>query len=149
CLCDDASTSAGTLAVFEEIQDSRIKVRRLAENAHISAASNAALEVATGEFIALLDHDDELTPDALFAMVRHLNEHRDADVIYSDEDKIDADGGYSEPYFKPDWSPDHLLGAMYTGHLTIVRRSLIEHVGRFRRGYEGSQHHDLMLRIAE
>jgi GT2 family glycosyltransferase len=149
CLCDDASTSASTIAVLESQRDPRIRITRLTQNSHISAASNAALASATGEFVALLDHDDELTPDALFQVVRHLNGALDADVVYSDEDKRDADGQLSEPFFKPDWSPDHLLSAMYTCHLTVARRALVEHVGGFRVGYEGAQDHDLTLRLSE
>ena len=149
CLCDDASTLDGTRAALAECTDSRIKILRLDRNAHISAASNAALALASGEFIALLDHDDALTPDALFEVVRHLNEAPDTDVLYSDEDKLDPDGGVSDAYFKPDWSPEHLLSAMYTCHLTVARRSLVNAIGGFRIGYEGSQDHDLMLRLSE
>lgn len=149
CLCDDASTSARTIAVLASQRDPRIRVTRLTQNAHISAASNAALASATGEFVALLDHDDELTPDALFQVVRHLNSSKDADVVYSDEDKRDADGQLSEPFFKPDWSPEHILSAMYTCHFTVARRALVERVGGFRVGYEGAQDHDLTLRLSE
>jgi glycosyltransferase involved in cell wall biosynthesis len=149
CLADDGSTSAGTLAVLREQTDPRIRVTRLETNARISAASNAALALATGEFIALLDHDDELTPNALFEVVTHLNSAPATDVVYSDEDKLDPDGRCSEPFFKPDWSPEHLLTAMYTCHLTVARRSLVERIGGFRIGYEGAQDHDLMLRLSD
>jgi GT2 family glycosyltransferase len=149
CLCDDGSTIEAIRAVLREQADPRIRPRFLANNAGISAASNAALEMARGEFVALLDHDDELTPDALYRVAVHLNSGRDADVVYSDEDKRDEDGGLSEPFFKPDWSPEHLLSAMYTCHLTVARRSIVERAGGFRVGYEGAQDHDLMLRIRE
>jgi GT2 family glycosyltransferase len=152
CICDDASTAEGTRAVLAECaawNDERITIVRLERNAHISAASNAALAAATGEFIGLLDHDDELTPDALFEIVAHLNDAPDTDWLYSDEDKLDADGGLSDAYFKPDWSPEHLLSAMYTCHFTVLRRALVESAGGFRLGYEGSQDHDLALRLAE
>jgi O-antigen biosynthesis protein len=149
CLADDGSTAAETVAVLREQRDLRIRVTRLEKNARISAASNAALALATGEFIALLDHDDELTPDALYHVVRHLNDVPGSDVIYSDEDKLDPDGHYSEPFFKPDWSPEHLLTAMYTCHLTVARKSLVDRIGGFRIGYEGAQDHDLMLRLSE
>ncbi len=149
CLCDDASTSQPTRDVLADCRDERIKVVRLAANAHISAASNAALALATGEFIGLLDHDDEITPDALYEVVSALNEAPDTDWLYSDEDKRDADGGLSDAYFKPDWSPEHLLSAMYTSHFTVLRRALVESVGGFRVGYEGSQDHDLALRLSE
>lgn len=150
CLCDDASPRKETRAVLDEYAgDPRIKVRLLAQNAGIAAASNAALALATGDFVALLDHDDELTPDALFEVARFLNGHRDADMIYSDEDKLEPSGVRSDPYFKPDWSPEHFLGTMYTCHLMVVRRSLVEEVGGFRPGYDGAQDYDLVLRLME
>jgi GT2 family glycosyltransferase len=148
-LSDDASTSTATRAVLGERFDSRIRVIRLAANEGISGASNAALALARGEFIALLDHDDELTPDALYRVVSFLNEHRDVDVIYSDEDKRDADGGLSDPFFKPCWSPEHLLSAAYTCHLTVARKVVVDRIGGFRKGFEGSQDHDLTLRLAD
>jgi GT2 family glycosyltransferase len=150
CLCDDASTSTETRKVIDEYAaEPQIRVVRLEKNSHISAASNAALALATGEFVGLLDHDDELTPDALFEVVALLNGQPDADIVYSDEDKRDADGGLSDPYFKPDWSPEHLLSAMYACHFLVVRRDLFAQVGAFRLGFEGSQDHDLMLRLSE
>jgi GT2 family glycosyltransferase len=149
CLADDASTSEAVRAVLRQQMSPRVKVTRLERNAGISAASNAALAMATGEYVALLDHDDELTPDALFRVVAHLNAERDTDVVYSDEDKRDEDGKISEPFFKPCWSPEHLLSAMYTCHLTVARRALVDRVGGFRLGYEGSQDHDLFLRMSE
>jgi len=149
CLCDDGSSSAETIAVLNEQRDARITVTRLERNAGICGASNRALASARGEFIALLDHDDELTPDALQEVVRCLNAAPDTDIVYSDEDKRDADGGLSEPFFKPDWCPEHLLSAMYTCHLTVMRRTVAEAVGGFREGFEGAQDHDLMLRASE
>ncbi|HEX9366519.1 MAG TPA: glycosyltransferase, partial [Vicinamibacterales bacterium] len=149
CLCDDGSTLEATRAVLREQTDPRIHLTFLESNARISAASNAALTRARGEFVALLDHDDELTPDALYRVVRHLNDAPGADVVYSDEDKRDADGGLSEPFFKPCWSPEHLLSAMYTCHLTVARKSLVDRIGGFRVGYEGAQDHDLMLRLSD
>ena len=148
CLCDDGSDSAGTRQVLTETEtDPRIRVVRSSENRGISAASNAALEVATGDFVAMLDHDDELTPDALYEVARALNDHPDVDMLYSDEDKLDPNGQRSDPFFKPDWSPDHFLSCMYTCHLMVLRRSLVERLGGFRLGYEGSQDYDLVLRI--
>ena len=150
CLADDASTSAATVAVLREYEsDPRISIVRLEHNSHISAASNAALGKATGEFVALLDHDDELTPDALFHVAKFLNAEPHADLVYSDEDKLDLTGSRCDPYFKPDWSPDHFLTCMYTCHLMVVRRSLLEEIGGFRRGYEGAQDYDLVLRLME
>jgi GT2 family glycosyltransferase len=149
CLIDDASTSAETVATLEDYasRDPRIVVIRQKENGHISRASNAGLDVATGEFVALLDHDDTLAPEALVEMARAINATPDADFLYSDEDKLDEAGGRCEPYFKPDWSPEQFLNFMYTNHLMVLRRSVVEAAGRFRVGYEGSQDFDLALRV--
>ncbi|HEX6463666.1 MAG TPA: glycosyltransferase, partial [Vicinamibacterales bacterium] len=150
CLADDGSTSDATKAVLREYQsDSRIRVTSLETNSGISAASNAALAMATGEFVALLDHDDEYTADGLYQMVKHLNARRDADVVYSDEDKLDLAGARCDPYFKPDWSPEHFLACMYTPHLLMARRTLVQQVGGFRVGYDGAQDYDLLLRMSE
>ncbi len=150
CLANDASTLPGTLEVLREYEgDPRISIVHLEKNSHISAASNAALQKATGDFVALLDHDDELTPDALFHVATFLNAEPAADLIYSDEDKLDLSGSRCDPYFKPGWSPDHFLTCMYTCHLMVVRRSLLEAIGGFRRGYEGAQDYDLVLRLME
>ena len=149
CIADDASTAPHVRAVLEEYMelDDRIKVDFRPTNGHIAHASNSALALATGEFIALFDHDDLLTPDALYENVRLLNGHRDADMIYSDEDKVDENGRRSDPYFKPDWAPDSFLSRNYVSHLGVYRRSLVEEVGGFRPGFEGSQDYDLVLRI--
>ena len=129
--------------------DTRIKVATLPSNGGISVASNAALALAEGEFVAFLDHDDEITPDALFAMVAYLNDHPDADFLYSDEDKLESDGSLGGAYFKPDWSPEHLRNNMYTCHLMVVRRSLLSEIGGFRRGFDGAQDYDLVLRLMD
>jgi GT2 family glycosyltransferase len=150
CLGDDASTADETRAALDALRaDPRIRIVRLPHNAHISAASNAALAQASGDFVVMLDHDDELTPDALFEVVRFLNDDRAADLIYSDEDKLDLDGRRCDPFFKPDWAPEHFLSCMYTCHLMAVRRTMMEEVGGFRVGYEGAQDYDLVLRIME
>ena len=151
CLGDDGSRNAATLAALATVErlDDRIKVVRLPANAGISAASSAALAVATGEFIALLDHDDELAPDALLEVAATLNEHPDADLIYTDEDKLEFDGAHSDPFFKPDWSPDYLRSTMYIGHLGVHRRSLVERIGGFRSAFDGAQDYDLALRVSE
>lgn len=148
CVVDDASTNTETVTTLEEYarKDPRIRFRRLERNSHISAASNAALDMATGEFVALLDHDDELAPEALFEVVRYLNAHPEADFIYTDEDKLDLAGHRCDGYFKPDWSPEQFLNYMYTNHLMVLRRAVVEQVGRFRIGFEGSQDYDLALR---
>ena len=151
CIADDASTAPHVRAILEEYaaMDDRIKLVFRPENGHIAHASNSALALASGEFVALFDHDDVLTPDALFENVRVLNAHRDADMIYSDEDKVDDKGHRSNPYFKPDWSPDTFLSRNYVSHLGVYRRSLVLEVGAFRPGFEGSQDYDLVLRIVE
>lgn len=151
CAADDASTDPNVRKVLDRYQglDQRIKVVYREENGHISAASNSALSLAKGEFIALLDQDDELSPDALYENVKLLNKHPEADFIYSDEDKIDEEGIRFKPFFKPDWSPDTLLSHNYTSHLSLYRTELVRSVGGFREGYEGSQDYDLVLRVTE
>ena len=149
CIADDASTAPHIRPLLEKYAaaDPRIKVCFREKNGHISAASNSALALATGEFIALLDHDDELTPHALHEVVTLLNARPDTDFIYSDEDKIDEEGHRHEPYFKPDFLPDLFLAQNYTSHLTVYRAALVKEAGGFRVGYEGSQDWDLALRI--
>lgn len=151
CIADDASTDINVKKVLEKYasQDERIKVIFRKENGHISRATNSALEIATGEYIALLDNDDELAPIAFYEVIKLLNENSNLDLIYSDEDKIDMNGNRFEPAFKPDWSPDLLLGTNYISHLGIYRRSIVNEIGGFRVGYEGSQDYDLVLRFTE
>lgn len=151
CVADDASTLSHVRSVLEEYaaKDSRIRIAFREENGHISAASNSALELATGEYIALLDNDDELTPEALFENAQLINRCPQVDFIYSDEDKITLDGKYTEPFFKPDWSPDLFRSQMYVGHLCVIRRVLVQEAGGFRLGFEGSQDYDLILRVTE
>ena len=149
CLADDASTAPHIRPLLEKYaaDDPRIKVSFRPKNGHISAASNSALELASGEFIALLDHDDELTPHALYEIVCAHNADPTTDFFYSDEDKIDEEGHRHEPYFKPDFLPDLFLGQNYTSHLTVYRAALMRKAGGFRVGYEGSQDWDLALRV--
>src|SRR5581483_9651019 len=110
---------------------------------------NSAFELAGGEFIALLDHDDKLWPNALFEVVRAINEKPGADFIYSDEDKIDETGTkHSDPFFKPDWSPEFLRSINYITHFAVIKKSLVEKAGGFRVGYEGAQDWDLFLRVS-
>lgn len=151
CIADDASTDPNVTRILRETAaaEPRIKLIIRRENGHISAASNSALELATGEFIGLLDHDDRLAPDALAEMARALDTHPDLDLVYSDEDKIDADGNRFSPHFKPAWDPDMSLVSNYICHFTIIRRTLVDAVGGFRIGLEGSQDHDLVQRVAE
>lgn len=151
CLADDASTHPHVREIlqFYAAKDPRIKVVFRSQNGHISVCSNSALELATGEYVGLLDHDDLLTPDALYEVVRLLNQHPEADMIYSDEDKVDEQGKLKEPFFKPSWSPDSLLSRMYTCHFGVYRNKSIKDIGGFRQGYEGSQDYDLVLRLTE
>jgi lipopolysaccharide biosynthesis protein/glycosyltransferase involved in cell wall biosynthesis len=148
CIADDASTAPHVRSVIEHYRasDPRIKVCYRSENGHISAASNSALALATGGFIALLDHDDALPEYALYMVAATLNSDPEVDLIYSDEDKIDENGQRFDPHFKSDWNPDLMLSQNMFCHLGIYRRSLIEKIGGFRLGYEGSQDYDLILR---
>jgi len=148
CIADDASTLAHVRRILEKAasSDPRIKVAFREHNGHIAAASNSALQLATGEYVALLDHDDELVPHALYVMAQEIAANPDADVLYSDEDKIDEYDDRYDPYFKPDWNPDLLNSQNYLGHLSCIRTSLVRQVGGFRTGYEGSQDYDLLLR---
>ena len=151
CMADDASTDPNVKKILTEYQqlDERIRVVFREQNGHISEATNSALAIATGEFVALLDNDDELAINAFYEVVKVLNENPELDLIYSDEDKIDMDGNRSDPAFKPDWSPDLLLGTNYISHLGVYRRSILEEIGGFRKGYDGSQDYDLVLRFTE
>lgn len=151
CIADDVSTQLHVKEILKEYaaKDNRIKLIFRQINGHISACSNSALTLATGEFIALLDHDDVLTPDALYQVAVLLNQHPEADMIYSDEDKLNERGYLLNPYFKPDWCPDSFLSRMYTCHLGVYRHSLIKQINGFRVGYEGSQDYDLVLRLTE
>lgn len=151
CIADDASTSAEVRAVLEasQAEDSRIKVVFRPANGHISAASNTALELVTGDWVALMDHDDLLAEDALFWVAECLREHPDARLIYSDEDKVDDQGNRSAPYFKPDWNLDLCRSQNMFSHLGVFFVSLVREVGGFRQGFEGSQDWDLLLRCVE
>lgn len=151
CISDDHSSDEMVKNVIKNYvnSDSRIKVVYRTENGHISASSNSALDMATGEFVALLDHDDRLSVDALFQVAKALNNNKHLDLIYSDEDKIDETEKHIDPHFKPDWCPDNFLSRNYLGHLVIIRKSLMDLIGGFRIGFEGSQDYDLLLRITE
>ncbi|RBP99134.1 glycosyl transferase [Bifidobacterium xylocopae] len=151
CLADDHSSQPHVKPLLEELaaSDERITVVFRQENGHISRATNSALEVAEGDFVGLLDNDDELAPQALYEMVKCLNEHPDTDLIYSDEDKIDERGCRTDPHFKPDYAPDLLLSTNYISHFGLYRTSIVREIGGFRVGYEGSQDYDLVLRFTE
>jgi GT2 family glycosyltransferase len=151
CLVDDCSAAPHVAKMLAEAEagDSRIRVARRERNGGIVAASNDAVEMANGEFLALLDHDDELHPDALAHVHEALLGRPEADYVYTDEDKIDRAGRHSGPFFKPDWSPERMGTQMYTCHLSVLRRSLVEEVGGFDPEFEGSQDWDLVLKVTE
>jgi O-antigen biosynthesis protein len=151
CLADDASTAPHVRQMLEEYRsrDPRIKVAWRESNGHISAASNTALELATGEYLALLDHDDTIPPDALFWVAKELNDHPDAALVYSDEDKLDFDGTPTMPYFKCDWNHDLFLSHNLITHLGVYRADVVRQIGGFREGFEGAQDYDLALRFIE
>ena len=149
CIADDASTAGHVRAVLDEYRsDDRVKIQLRDTNGHISAASNTALALADGEFVALMDHDDLLPEHALYEVAVEINAHPDVDLIYSDEDHLDESGRRNNPYFKPDWDPDLLLTHNFVSHLGVYRRSILSRLGGFRLGFEGSQDYDLALRVS-
>lgn len=151
CLSDDCSTDEETLATLKEYEASeeRVKVVYRQKNGHISKATNDAIAIASGEFIGLMDNDDLLAKNALYEVVKVLNKDSSLDMIYTDEDKIDIFNRRRDPHFKPDFSPDSLLSSNYICHFTVLRKKIIDKIGGFRVGYEGSQDHDLFLRFTE
>jgi O-antigen biosynthesis protein len=151
CICDDASPRAETVDALADVvaSDPRIRSVRRAENGRIAAASNDALALATGEYVGLLDHDDLLSPDALVEVVRFLNVHPQLDVLYSDEVIVDRDGRALSAFLKPAYSRRLLECVHYMTHFAVFRRSVLESLGGFRSGFDGSQDHDLMLRATE
>lgn len=148
CIVDDASTNKDTIKYLKSIDNPKIQIALLKKNMNISGASNEALKLAKGEYIALLDHDDELTVDALYEMVKVINEN-DAEFIYSDEDKVELNGDCCCPRFKPDYSPDKFLSENYICHLTLIKKSLVDRVDGFTLGVEGAQDYDLFLKVLE
>ncbi|HTX01728.1 MAG TPA: glycosyltransferase, partial [Acidimicrobiales bacterium] len=151
CLCDDGSDDEALSAYLGSLPalDRRIKVTALAENGGLSRATNAALALASAPYVAFLDHDDELAPQALASIAASLAGHPEGDMWYSDEDKIDLEGERFDPLFKPAWSPDLLLSFAYTCHLTVIRRALVVELGGLRPEFDGSQDYDLALRVSE
>jgi glycosyltransferase involved in cell wall biosynthesis len=152
CISDDASPSAETRRCLEDLakEDPRIKVHYRKVNGHISASSNDALALASGSYVALVDHDDLLHPDALLHVAQAIHRHPKAGIIYSDEDKVSADGSQRyAPYFKSDWNRDLFLSHNLISHLGIYKTDLLRSIGGFRVGLEGSQDHDLALRAIE
>lgn len=150
-IIDDRSTKKTIRAILSRysVRDDRIKTKYFQKNTGIAHTSNQGIKMSTGEFIGLLDHDDELTNDALYEIVRILNGNKDLDMFYSDEDKIDPSGRLVSPFFKPGWSPDMLLSTMYTSHFGVYRSTIVKKIGGFRKGFESSQDYDLVLRFTE
>ena len=151
CIADDASTDPAVESLLQEWaqREPRIRLMFRAENGNISRATNSAAELAGGEYLVLMDQDDEITPDALGEVAVYLSEHPQTDILYSDDDKIDLQGRRFAPQFKPDWSPELLLSYMYFSHLFVLRRALFFDVGGMRVDFEGSQDYDMALRAVE
>ena len=149
-LIDDGSTDADLLRILPQIaaRDRRIVLASLGKHEGISAASNRGLALARGEWVTFLDHDDVWEPDALFQIVKVLQAHPDADLIYSDEDKL-GEAGFEAPVFKPDWSPDFFLSYNYIGHMAAVRRHLVQKAGGFHSEFDSAQDYDLFFRVTE
>ena len=150
-LCLAASSIDDVRSTLEQYSrlDERIKVRYLPKNEGIAHNSNQATELVTGEYVGLLDHDDVLAPNALYEIAKKLNEEK-YDIVYSDEDKVDETGSVRiHPHFKPDWNPDLLRSYNYISHFFVISRNLLDKIGGFRAGFEGSQDHDLILRATE
>lgn len=151
CIADDGSPGETTWRALTALaaEDPRIKIVRREANGGIAAATNSALALATGAFVAFLDHDDLLAERALYEVAAELDAHPDADLIFSDEDKIDEKGRRSQPHHKTDWNAELMLGVNAVNHLTVIRRSLLSELGGLREGFDGAQDHDLVLRAAE
>lgn len=149
CIADDCSPAGHVRPLLERAaaQDPRIKLCMRPVNGQISAATNSALELATGSHVALLDHDDMLAPYALLMMAEAINAHPDADLLYSDEDKLDARGQRYDPYFKPDFNPELLQAQNFINHLTVCRTQTLRELGGLRGAFDGSQDYDLVLRL--
>lgn len=150
CIVDDGSRRADTRRALGRLSssDERINTRLLDRNAGISNATNEAVSLCRGELVAFLDHDDTLAPDALLEASRAFARH-EIDIAYSDSDKLTPAGERTDPFHKPDWSPVYALGAMYVGHLLVVRRSLLEESGSFDPSFDTIQDYELLLRLSE
>jgi GT2 family glycosyltransferase len=151
CVLDGGSDRTETIETLRqwESREPRIRVQRLAENLGIAENTNRALQAATGDLVACVDHDDLLAPFALYEMARAASEFPDADIFYSDEDRFSAEGKRHAPFFKPEWSPELLCSSMYIGHLTAYRPSLVNEIGGFRKEFDFSQDYDFALRATE
>ncbi|MBT4147586.1 MAG: glycosyltransferase [Gammaproteobacteria bacterium] len=148
CIADDASTASYVREVLQSYMDKdpRVKVIFREQNGHISAASNSALSLVEAEYVALMDHDDLLTPDALYWVAKTIRQNPDVQLIYSDEDKMDLQGKRYAPYFKPDWNPELLLSHNYICHLGVYKTEKIKVLGGFDSAFDGAQDYDLVLR---
>ncbi len=151
CIADDCSDNSKIIDLLKSYQKiyENIKVVFRKENGHISATTNSALEIATGDYILFMDHDDLITQNCLYEVAKHITENPDVEIIYSDEDKIDDAGMHTVPFFKPDWSPHNLLAKNYFGHVVVMKKELVNRLGGCRIGFEGSQDYDLILRAVE
>ncbi|AVA25744.1 glycosyltransferase [Rhizobium sp. NXC24] len=150
CLCDDASTLPETIDTLERLRgiDHRIRIKRLPQNVGISRCSNSAAEIATGSYLAFVDNDDTISPNALLSYAKAIQANPEAALFYCDEDKISTTGEYVDHYMKPDWSPEHLESTMYVLHMIVVRKSRFLELGGYRERYTGAQDYDLALRIS-
>ncbi len=151
CIADDASTNQDLIKILKEYEQNHenIKIVYRKKNGHISEASNSALSLTSGEFIAFLDHDDKLAPNALYEMVKKINTNKKLKLIYSDEDKINDKSIRFAPHFKSGWNRDMFYSHNYICHLVLLKKSVIDKVKGLRIGYEGSQDYDLLLRSLE
>jgi GT2 family glycosyltransferase len=151
CVADDNSPNRDVVDLLEEyaVRDARVKYIARKHNGHISASSNTALSLATGDYIVLVDHDDLLPDYALFVLAYYINQHPDVDILFSDEDKVTVDGHRVQPYFKSDFNKFLMYGHNMVSHLGVYRRDILERAGGFRLGLEGSQDYDLLLRCYE
>lgn len=153
CLVDDCSQDSALISIYEEFAKKfpeKFKFKINAKNCHISITSNECLSLATGEYVALLDHDDRLYPNSLFEVARYINYKNNPDILYSDERTVDENGfPINDPFCKPDWSPYLHLSVNYTTHFSVYKTELVKKIGGFREGFEGSQDHDLMLRMVD
>lgn len=149
CLVDDGSNDEELKKFLNELKDDRIKITYLETNSGIVSATNIGLSEATGKFVAFLDHDDLLSPEALLYVALEYNKYPDVDFIYTDEDKVLEDGSFVGAFYKSDWNYNLLLSSMYTCHFSVYRRSLILALDGLRQGFDGSQDYDLVLRVVE
>lgn len=151
CLVNDGSTAVHIEPLLDDVvrNDPRIRIHHRKVNGGIVAASNDALELTQGDFIVLLDHDDTIEPDTLHLVDEALATDEQIDLVYSDADKLDANGNRIHPFYKPDWSPERFRHQNYLIHIAVARRSIVTNVGGFRTGFDGAQDYDLLLRVSE